>query len=91
MVNELLDVVPTKVRLERRTARIYMSPSPGLEKRGHLHPYSDKDVNKHLWLIYLTPVLSNVGKDIVIEGYVKPAVLERVDDRQYGTVPKSFT
>ena len=37
------------------------------------------DVNKHLRLISLTPVLSKVTEEFVVEQYVKPAELEKVN------------
>ena len=42
--------------------------------------------------IYLsTPVLSKLAEDFVVDRYVKPAVLAKVDPRQFGTVPGSST
>ena len=49
------------------------------------------DVNKHLRPISLTPVLSKVAEEFVVEQYVKPAVLEKVDAGQFGTIPGSST
>ena len=49
------------------------------------------DVNKHLRPISLTPVLSKLTEDFVVDLYVKPAVLAKVDPRQFGTVPGSNT
>ena len=49
------------------------------------------DANKHLRPISLTPILSKVGEEFVIDGYVKPAVLAKIDRNQYGTVPNSST
>ena len=49
------------------------------------------DVNKHLRPISLTPVLSKLAEDFVVDRYVKPAVLAKVDPRQFGTVPGSST
>ena len=40
------------------------------------------DVNKHLRPISLTPVLSKLTE---VDRYVKPAVLSKVDPRQFGT------
>ncbi|XP_022808857.1 uncharacterized protein LOC111345832 [Stylophora pistillata] len=50
-----------------------------------------RDVNKHLRPISLTPVLSKLAEGYVVERYVKPAVLARVDANQFGTVPGSNT
>ena len=52
-------------------------------------PVSDAD--KHLRPISLTPILSRVGAEFVVDGYVKPAVLPKIDRNQYGSVPKSST
>ena len=49
------------------------------------------DVNKHLRPISLTPILSKVGEEFVVDGYIKPAVLAKIDQNQYGTVPNSST
>ena len=49
------------------------------------------DVNKHLRPISLTPVLSKLTEDFVVDRYFKPAVLAKVDPRQFGTVPGSNT
>ena len=50
-----------------------------------------KDVNKHLRLISLTPVLSKIAEDFVVEEFMKPAVTAKIDNNQYSTVPKSST
>ena len=47
------------------------------------------DVNKHLRPISLTHVVSKVAEEFVVEQYVKPAVLEKVDPGQFGTIPGS--
>ena len=44
------------------------------------------DVNKHLWPISLTPILSKVAKEFVVEQCVKPSLLEKVDSGQFGTI-----
>ena len=49
------------------------------------------EVNKHLRPISLTPVLSKMSEDYVVDTYVKPAVLEKIDLQQFGAVPKSST
>ena len=49
------------------------------------------DVNKHLRPISLTLILSKVGEEFVVDGYIKPAVLAKIDQNQYGTVPNSST
>ena len=50
-----------------------------------------KDVNKHLRPISLTPILSKIAEDYVVKEYVKPAVLKKIDPRQFGTIPNSCT
>ncbi|XP_028512507.1 uncharacterized protein LOC110231214 [Exaiptasia diaphana] len=49
------------------------------------------DVNKHLRPISLTPILSKVGEEFIIDGYIKPAILAKIDKNQYGTIPNSNT
>ena len=39
----------------------------------------------------LTPVLSKVAEDYVVEDFVKPAVFAKVDPHQFGTVPRTCT
>ena len=49
------------------------------------------DVNKHLRPISLTPILSKVAEEYVVQDYVKPAVMQKIDPNQFGTVPNSST
>ena len=49
------------------------------------------EVNKHLRPTSLTPILSKISEDYMVDTYVKPAVLERIDSQQFGAVPKSST
>lgn len=49
------------------------------------------DVNKDLRPISLTPILSKIAEDFVVDQHLKPAVLKIIDTRQFGTVPKSST
>ena len=39
----------------------------------------------------LTPILSKIAEDYVVNDFVKPAVLKKIDDKQFGTIPKSCT
>ncbi|PFX22641.1 RNA-directed DNA polymerase from mobile element jockey [Stylophora pistillata] len=39
--------------------------------------------------ISLTPILSKLAEDRIVEKYVKPAVLQSIDPRQFGSIPKS--
>ena len=52
---------------------------------------SIQDINDHLRPISLTPILSKLAEDFVVNRYLKPAVMARIDKRQFGTVPKSCT
>jgi hypothetical protein len=45
----------------------------------------DYDINKHLKPISLTPILSKLAKEFVVDRNVKPALLAKVDPRQFGT------
>ena len=47
--------------------------------------------HKHLRPISLTPILSKIAEEYVVESYVKPAVLQKIDPQQFGTIPKSNT
>ena len=49
------------------------------------------DVNKHLRPISLSPILSKVAEEVVVERYIKPAIVTIVDRPQFGTVPNSST
>ncbi|KAL9951259.1 hypothetical protein ACROYT_G043895 [Oculina patagonica] len=50
-----------------------------------------QDANKHLRPISLTPILSKLAEEFIVDRYIKPAVLAKVDPRQFGTVPSSST
>ena len=50
-----------------------------------------QDINKHIRPISLTPILSKIVEEYVVDTYVKPAVLSKIDPQQFGTVPKSNT
>ena len=50
-----------------------------------------QDINNHLRLISLTPILSKLGEEFVVNLFLKPAVLEKIDQTQFGTVPNSCT
>ena len=49
------------------------------------------DINKHLHPISVTPILSKLAEDHIVEKCVNPPVLRRIDPRQFGTIPKSST
>ena len=46
-----------------------------------------RDINKDLIPISLTPIVSKLAEEVVVEQYIKPVILPN----QYGTVPKSST
>ena len=50
-----------------------------------------KDINKHLRPISLTSVVSKVAEDFIVESIMRPAVLEKIDKNQFGTIPRSST
>ena len=50
-----------------------------------------KDINKHLQPILVTPIISKVAEEYVVESHVKPAVLKRIDSNQFGSIPNSST
>ena len=50
-----------------------------------------KDVNKHLRPISLTPVLSKVAEEFVVEEHLKLGILKKIGDNQYGAIPNSST
>ena len=58
---------------------------------GKLFTSPVRDVNKHLRPISLTSILSKLAEEIVVDRFVKPAVLKQIDPQQFGTVPGSST
>lgn len=48
-----------------------------------------KDVNNHLRPISLTPIISKIAEEHIVETYIKPAVLGILDPQQFGAIPKS--
>jgi hypothetical protein len=48
-------------------------------------------INKHLRPISLTPILSKVAEEFVIRIHLKPAVLEVLDENQFGVISDSST
>ena len=49
------------------------------------------DINDHLRPISLTPILSKLAEEFVVEHYIRPAVLKKLDERQFGSIPNSST
>ena len=50
-----------------------------------------KDVNKHLHPISLTPVLSTVAEEFVVAEHLRPSILKKIGDNQFGAIPESST
>ena len=50
-----------------------------------------QDINKDLRPVSLTPVLSNVAEEFVVEEHVRPAVMKMISENQFGCIPKSST
>ena len=48
-----------------------------------------KDVNKHLRPISLTPVLSKVAEEFVVAEHLRPSILKKIGDNQFGAIPES--
>ena len=48
-----------------------------------------KDISKQLRPISLTPVLSKLAEEFVVEKYIAPAVLSSIDPFQFGGTPRS--
>ena len=49
------------------------------------------DINDHLRPISLTPILSKFAEEFVAEQHLKPAILVKIDENQFGTIPNSST
>ena len=49
------------------------------------------DIQKELRPISLPPCISKVAEEFVVDGFVKPAVMNILDDNQYGAIPNSST
>ena len=47
------------------------------------------DIQKELRPISLTFCISKVAEELVVDGFVKPAVINILDDNQYGAIPNS--
>ena len=48
-------------------------------------------MTKHLRPMSLTPLLPKLAEDFVVERFVKPAVLTKIDSQQFGSIPNSST
>ena len=49
------------------------------------------DINKHLRPISLTPILSKVAEEFILERHLKFAILKILDPKQFGVVARSST
>ena len=49
------------------------------------------DIQKELRPISLTPCISKEAEEFVVDGFVKPVVMNILDDNQYGAIPNSST
>ena len=50
-----------------------------------------KDVKKHLRPISLTPLLSKVAEEFVVAEHLRPSILKKIGDNQFGAIPVSST
>ena len=50
-----------------------------------------EDINKHLGPISLTPIISKIAEEYIVNAYMKPVVLQQIDPQQFGTIPRSST
>ena len=50
-----------------------------------------KDINKDLRPVSLTPVLSKVAEEFLVEEHVRPAVMKKISENQFGCFQKSST
>ena len=50
-----------------------------------------KDINKHLLPISLTSILSKLAEEFVVAEYLRPSILKKIGDNQFGAIPKSST
>ena len=66
---------------------------PTIWKMANVAPLPKKkpvvDIQKELRPISLTPCISKVAEEFVVNGFVKPAVMNILDDNQYGAIPNS--
>ena len=49
------------------------------------------DIQKELRPISLNPCISELAEEFVVDGFVKPAFMNILDDNQYGAIPNSST
>ena len=87
LLKEKADILPkwsySEARLPQSWKKADIAPVP--------KQTTADDLIKHLRPISLTPVVSKLTEEFVVDRYVKPALLVKVDPRQFGTVPGSNT
>ena len=73
----------------------YENKLPSSRKMADVSPIPKQkpvqDISKHPRPISLTPVISKLAEEFVVDRFIKPAILQIVDSRQYGVIPKSST
>ena len=66
---------------------------PTIWKKAGVTPFPKKkpvvEIKKELRPISLTPSISKAAEEFVVDGFVKPAVMNILDDNQYGAIPNS--
>ncbi len=80
-VSDLLNSSYKQKRLPSCWKQANITPIP---KEKHV-----KDISKQLRPISLTPVLSKLAEEFVVEKYIAPAVLSTIDPFQFGGIPRS--
>ena len=76
-------------------ASYYEQQLPTIWKKASVSPLPKKNpvtiLEKDLRPISLTPCISKVAEEFIVEDYVKPAILDIIDASQYGAIPNSST
>jgi hypothetical protein len=76
-------------------ASYYEQQLPTIWKKANVSPLPKKKpvtiLEKDLRPISLTPCISKVAEEFIVEDYVKPAILDIIDASQYGAIPNSST
>ena len=84
LTNPVQDILNTSYKEDRL---------PSVWKEANIIPIPKKrpifDINKHFRPISLTPLLSKLAEEYVVEMFVKPAVPAKIDSQQFGTIPNS--
>ena len=68
-------------------------PTPGRKQTFRLYQRKNQwdTLEKDLRPISLTPCVSKVAEEFIVEDYVKPASLNLIDRSQYGAIPNPST